>query len=108
MLDITPHKVAQVVLMTRELDRAEGELRGFIDALSQDEQESLVALMWIGRGVFEPEDLEEAIDTAARAATTPAVEYLLGTPHVSDHLEAGLEALGQDVLAEEDALVSWA
>ena len=107
MLEITPYKVAQVVLMARELDRAEGELRSFIETLSQDEQESLVAVMWIGRGAFEPEDLDEALDTAAREATTPAAEYLLGTPHVSDHLEAGLEALGLEFMDAEDDLVGW-
>ena len=65
MLEISVTKIAQIVLMSRELDRAEGELRAFIDRLTDEEQVSLVALMWIGRGAFEPEELEEAIRTAA-------------------------------------------
>lgn len=94
MLNIPTRKVVQVVLMARELERAEGELRAFIDRLGEDEQAELVALMWIGRGSFEPEELREAIETAATEATTPTADYLLGSPHLSDHLENGLDALG--------------
>ena len=60
MLEISTYKVAQVILMSRELDRAEGELRAFIERLAEDEQASLVALMWIGRGSFAADEIEEA------------------------------------------------
>ncbi len=105
MLEISTYKIAQVVLMARELNRAEGELRGFIDRLSEDEQASLVAVMWIGRESFEPDDLAEAIQTARREATTPTADYLLGSPHMSDHLESGLEALGLSAYDDEDDLI---
>ncbi len=105
MLDISSYKVAQVVLMARELERAEGELRAFIERLSEDEQVSLVAVMWIGRDSFAAEELDEAIATARDEATTPTADYLLGTPHLSDHLENGLEALGISVVDDEDDLV---
>lgn len=94
MLEISARKVAQVALMGRELNRAEGELRAFIDRMSEDEQAELVAIMWIGRGSFEAEELGEAIETAKAEATTPCADYLLGSPHLSDHLENGLDALG--------------
>ena len=105
MLDISVYKIAQVILMARELDRAEGELRGFIDRLTEEEQASLVAVMWIGRDSFTAEDLEEAKQTAMAEATTPTADYLLGTPHLSDHLENGLEELGLSASDEEDDLV---
>ena len=105
MIDITVTKIAQIVLMARELDRAEGELRGFIDRLSEDEQASLVAVMWIGRGSFEADELEEAKRTAFEEASTPCSDYLLGTPHMSDHLENGLDALGLSATDEEDDLI---
>jgi len=105
MLDISSYKIAQVILMARELGRAEAELRAFIDRLSEEEQASLVAVMWIGRGVFEAEELEEAKATAAAEATTPTADYLLGTPHLSDHLENGLDALGISVIDDQDDLV---
>ncbi|MCU9838907.1 MULTISPECIES: DUF3775 domain-containing protein [Ruegeria] len=94
MMEISARKVAQVALMARELGRAEGELRAFIDRMSEDEQAELVAIMWIGRGSFEAEEFEEAIATARAEATTPCADYLLGSPHLPDHLENGLDALG--------------
>lgn len=94
MLEISARKVGQVAVMARELDRAEGELRAFVDRMSEDEQAELVAIMWIGRESFEPEDLAEAIATAKSEASTPCADYLIGTPHLSDHLENGLDALG--------------
>lgn len=103
-LTISKHAVAQVVLMSRELERGEGELRGFIDRLSEEEQAGLVALMWIGRGSFEIDEIDEAYATALREATTSCADYLLGTPHVSDHLESALEAFGIDVTEVEDEL----
>ncbi|AVO37755.1 DUF3775 domain-containing protein [Pukyongiella litopenaei] len=94
MLEISARKVAQVAMMARELHRAEGELRGFIDRMSEDEQAELVAIMWIGRESFFADDLEEAIATAKAEASIPCADYLIGTPHLSDHLENGLDALG--------------
>jgi light-regulated signal transduction histidine kinase (bacteriophytochrome) len=94
MLEISARKVAQVAMMARELNRAEGELRAFVDRLNEDEQAELVAVMWIGRESFFAEDLAEAIATAKAEASTPCADYLLGTPHLSDHLENGLDALG--------------
>ncbi|SMC78610.1 DUF3775 domain-containing protein [Primorskyibacter flagellatus] len=105
MLDISTRKVAQIIVMSRELGRAEAELRAFIDALNEDEQAELVAVMWIGRGSFEVEDLQEAIQTAKQEATTPTADYLIGTPHLSDNLENGLEALGISATDEEDEVM---
>ena len=105
MLEISAQKVAQVALMARELDRAEGELRGFVDRLSEDEQAELVAIMWIGRESFFAEDLKEAVATARAEASTPCADYLLGTPHLSDHLENGLDALGISAKDAEDDLM---
>lgn len=105
MLDITVHKIAQIVLMARELRRAEGELRAFIDRLTEEEQASLVAVMWVGRGSFEAEEIKEAQRTAFEEATTPCADYLIGTPHLSDHLENGLEALGLSAADDEDELI---
>lgn len=106
MLEITPWKVAQVALMGRELDRAEGELRGFFERLTEDEMIDLVAIMWIGRESFEPGDLAEALRTARDERTTPSADYLLGTPHLSDHLENGMDSLGISLVDAEDSLMS--
>src|SRR5664279_4767844 len=41
------------------------ELVGFIDALDADERDALVALVWIGRGDFEPSDWRAAVKSAS-------------------------------------------
>jgi len=105
MLDISTYKIAQIILMARELDRAEGELRGFLKNLTEEEAVSLVAVMWIGRDTFGPDELEDAKQTAREEASSPTADYLLGTPHLSDHLENGLEALGLSASDDEDDLV---
>ncbi len=105
-LPISPEKVAQVILLAREASRAaEAELREFIAMLDEDEQAALVAVMWIGRGTFDAEDLEEALDTAFAEATTPTADYLTGSPHLPEHLENGLDALGIDLTDLEDYLM---
>lgn len=104
MLPIAADKLAEVSILARELDRAENEFDGFVDQLNDDEKVGLVAVFWIGRGSFEPEDLEEAIATARRDATTPTGDYLKGSPHLADHIEAGMAALGVDPSSAEDDL----
>ena len=96
MLPISSDKVAEVIILARELDRAENEFDGFVDRLNEDEQAGLVAVFWIGRGTFDPDDLAEAVRTAMQQADTPTANYLKRSPHLADHLESGLEALGID------------
>jgi hypothetical protein len=104
-MEISVRKVAQVILMGHEFDRAEAELRAFIDRLNEDEAAELIALFWVGRGAFEAEDWDEAVRTARAEATTPTADYLLGSPHFADHLEAGAEAMGLDIAGEEEDLM---
>ncbi len=102
---ISPRKVAQVVLYARELNRAELELRAFIERLNREEQAALVAIMWIGRDSFDVADWDEAYQTATNEATAPTADYLIGTPHLAENLENGLEAFGVSVAdAEDDVL----
>ncbi len=105
MLEISTNKIAQIILMSRELGRAEAELMGFFETLSEEELRDLVAVMWIGRGSFDADELAEARATAIAEATVPTPDYLIGSPHLSDHLENGLEALGLSASGEEDALM---
>ncbi|GFE66326.1 DUF3775 domain-containing protein [Litoreibacter roseus] len=104
MLEISTDKVAQVILLAHEMERAENELRSFLDTLNEDEAASLVAVMWIGRESYGPDELKEALSMAYAEATTPTADYLIGTPHLADHLENGLEALGINATAAEDDL----
>ena len=119
MLEISPRKVARVILRARELgskvarwdmpgeeadadsilesrssDATEAELRSYIADLNRDEQASLVAIAWIGRDTFDASELDEAVATARAERRSPTEDYLLGMALLSDYLEAGLEALG--------------
>ena len=97
MLEISAEKVVHVIFQAREGDAADGELHAFIDGLNDDEKAHLTAIAWVGRGAFEPEDYQTAVETAYAEATIPTDQYLMGMPHLAENLEAGLEALGIDV-----------
>lgn len=100
--EISIKKVVHIIFQARDGSRS-AEVHAFIDALNEDEKAHLVAIAWVGRGAFEPEDYDEAVATALAEATTPTADYLLGMPHLPENLESGLEALDIDVTeAEED------
>jgi hypothetical protein len=82
------------VLEDHEDDPVVEELVSFINSLSEDEQIDLVALVWLGRDDYEPQDWPEVRAEAARAHTDATVTYLLGTPLLGDLLEEGLTMLG--------------
>ena len=130
MLDISPEKVAHVIVRSRELDGkvaawdssgdeadsnnilearrddpTEAELREFIDEMNIDEKVALVALMWIGRGTFEPDDIQEALDTARSERVNRTVDYLLGVPLLADYLEDGLDRMGISVEVAEEGIL---
>lgn len=118
MLEINTDKVCFVIIKAREFDvQVEGleaddsnatddnfasvfasgkddsvrkELKAFIDAMDEDEQCELVALCWVGRGDFSPEEWESAVAEARNRRQGSTAEYLIGTPLVSDYLEEGL------------------
>ena len=89
-LEISPTKIGYVIVKARECaakvaawddgatsdhdadsilesfsdDATREQLKAFIRDMNEDEQAGLVALAWIGRGSFGPEELDEALDTA--------------------------------------------
>ena len=130
-LEISPAKVGFVIVKAREIaakvaawddsattdhdaesilesfsdDATQAQLKEFIRDLNVDEQASLVALAWIGRGSFAPEELDEALSTARAERVNRTEDYLLGMPLLPDYLEEGLERLGYSVEdAEEESL----
>jgi hypothetical protein len=96
---------AESILEDFSDDATQAELKEFIRDLNEDEQASLVALAWIGRGSFAPEELDEAVATARAERTNRTEDYLLGMPLLPDYLEEGLDRLGYSVEdTEDDAL----
>src|SRR6516225_3214985 len=122
-LSISPEKVCFIVVKAREFDAKDvvtipddasnatddammsvledhaddpvvAELRGFIGALTEDEQVDLVALTWLGRGDGTLDDWEELRAEAARLHNKRTASYLLGMPLLPDHLEDALSQFG--------------
>ena len=71
------------------------ELIEFIKDLDVDESAALVALTWIGRGDFEPEDWRRAVGAAHERREGPTWKYLLGMELLPDYLEDALSAFGR-------------
>ncbi len=78
----------------------EDALRAFIADLNEDEQASLIALAWVGRGDYGAAEFEEARTLAKERNIRDPAEYLLGIDMLGDMLEEGLAELG---LSLEDA-----
>ncbi len=126
MLGISPEKVAFVVVKAREFDvkveaddpnwasnaaddgmgevledtdndATQEELESFIGALNEDEQISLVALTWLGRGDDTKEGWDDLIRQASDAHNEHTASYLLGIPLLSDYLQEGLSELGYSI-----------
>lgn len=62
--------------------------------LEPDQQASLVALMWLGRGEYEAGEWDAALRRAREDLTPYTAEYLIAKPYLSDYLQDGLEQLG--------------
>ena len=71
-------------------DATHQELKEFIEALNEDEQNSLVALAWLGRSDDGIDAWDSILEEAARAHNEETANYLLGMPLLADYLEDGL------------------
>jgi len=69
------------------------ELKTTIEDLEPDQQVTLVAVMWVGRGDFAASEWGDALSEARRHWNEPTAAYLLGTPMLSDSLAEGVEQL---------------
>ncbi|UFZ03288.1 DUF3775 domain-containing protein [Bradyrhizobium ontarionense] len=124
-LTISPEKVAFLIEKAREFDVKEevsdaesgsnaadddmvdvlqdsgddpvvGEITGFINAMTEDEQADLVALMRLGRGDGDIDDWSELRSEAGGQRDRHTARYLLGEPMLGDLLAEGLAAFGID------------
>jgi Protein of unknown function (DUF3775) len=75
-------------------DPVVNEITSFIDAMTEDEQVDLVALMRLGRGDGSIEEWDDLRREAADGRNRRTAAYLLGEPLISDYLAEGLDAFG--------------
>jgi len=88
--------VGRLALADHADDPTFQEFVAAVEDLEPDQQVTLVALMWVGRGDFGPDQWEEAVQTATDEHTARTAEYLISTPLVADYLEEGLAQFGYD------------
>ncbi|MDH3582454.1 MAG: DUF3775 domain-containing protein [Hyphomicrobiales bacterium] len=72
------------------------DLRNAIDDLEPDQQATIVALMWLGRGDYEFDDWDQALKYASEADGVSTADYLIATPLLADYLMEGLSLHGYD------------
>ena len=70
------------------------EAVAFINDLREDQQATLVALMYLGRGDYSEEEWSDAYNLAVGELSDHTGEYLLARPLVADDIERGLYLLG--------------
>ncbi len=70
------------------------EVQEVLGEMNARQRAEVVALMWLGRGDYDVEDWETAVEDALEAHSERAAVYLLAHPMVADDLEEGLIQLG--------------
>jgi hypothetical protein len=70
------------------------EFKTTIGDLEPDQQQAVVALMWVGRDEFSAEEWDSALAEAQVEWTENTAEYLIAHPQLADFLLEGLDALG--------------
>jgi hypothetical protein len=100
-------RTPETALLDLPGDLTDQELRGFLSGLNEDELASLVALAWIGRETYAPEELDEAISVAKAEHNTNAIAYLMSLPLLPTYLADGLDALGVPLEDLENDVVAF-
>lgn len=93
---------ARQVLADHSGDMTYLDAKCVIDDLEPDQQITLVALMWLGRGDYDLTDWNDAIADATQAHTKNTAEYLLSTPLLSSYLEEALSQHGCSCQIEKE------
>ena len=70
------------------------EFKATVDDLEPDQQQALVALMWVGRNDFSQAEWETALQEARQNWGENTAEYLIAHPLLADYLLEGLDLLG--------------
>lgn len=75
-------------------DASYSEFKLAFDDLEPDQQHEVVAVMWLGREDFAPEEWFDAVEEARDNWTPDTAAYLLSHPLLADFLSEGLMRLG--------------
>lgn len=82
------------ILASHAGDSTLEEFRSIVADLEPDQQQQVVALLWVGRGDFSLEEWPEALEEAAENWNENTADYLVAHPLLSDHLADALDQHG--------------
>lgn len=82
------------VLADHEDDEVFQEFKSIVDDLEPDQQQEVVALLWLGRGDGPLEDWAALLEQAAADWNERTAEYLIAHPYLADHLLEALDLHG--------------
>ncbi len=93
---------ARQVLADHRGDLTYLDAKSIVDDLELDQQITLIALLWLGRGDYELSEWEDALADAEAVHSEEVAEYLLAKPLLSNYLEEALSLHGYSCEEEED------
>lgn len=85
---------AMQMLASHADDSTFQEFKSIVDDLEPDQQQEVVALLWVGRGDYGEDEWDLAVEQARDSWNLRTAEYLIAHPHLSDYLTEGLDAMG--------------
>jgi Protein of unknown function (DUF3775) len=92
------------ILEDQANDPTRQELFDAIRGLAADQRIELIALAWVGRGTYDIEEWDDALDTAQEEHGKRPAHYLMSMPLLGDYLEAGLEEFDEGIVDEDEEL----
>lgn len=84
------------VLADHEDDEYYAEFESIIEDLEPDQQQEVVALMWLGRGDAALEEWNELLKQAGEQWNERTAEYLIAHPFLAEYLQEGLDLHGYE------------
>lgn len=70
------------------------EFQALMNDLEPDQQQEVVALLWLGRGDYTLEEWDDALAYAQESWNRQTADYLLSHPLLADYLSEGLDQHG--------------
>lgn len=89
-LDSSPGDWRSPVLAADDLDMSEQEFISIVSDLEPDQQQQVVALLWLGREDFDLGEWKDILEKARDEWTDYTADYLLKQPLLPDFLANGL------------------
>ncbi|MDZ7781506.1 MAG: DUF3775 domain-containing protein [Halioglobus sp.] len=90
------------VLAHHQADPVLQEFRSVVGGLGPDQQQQLVAMLWLGRGDGTVEEWDSLLEQARDEWTPTTADYLIGHPLLADHLQEGIDELEDAVSDTEE------